>query len=327
MAECELVPNDDDRRWGLALEGMQTVFGHGIEAARAFSASTGARTFLCVLRAPGFRTVCALAERSFGGRVDVFTMPGFSGFATLGTLPAFEELWQQAGQAFGWVCAYVQEHPLLTSPFGEAGATRTGRVAYVLDIAQPEPDLLAGMSQSRRRQLRRPLGDGWQLARAPRVPLGFLRREADGFLDARAADRTAYLSPEGWAHTAAAADVFAIEATCGGVTEAVSLFAGSGAVADYLYNISTEAGQPCSARLIWAGIAELRARGCRALNLGGGIRPDDSIAEFKRRFGPAEIPIVTRCTIFDAPAYAALCAQAGTRADDAFFPSYHRRRS
>lgn len=319
-----VITLSEDLAWDAALAGVDYSFGHSRAAARAFSVSTGHETLLLSCEAPQFRTVCVLAMRSYQGRADVFTPPGFSGFATAGTVSGFDSVWLDIGRAQGWVCAYIQEHPLLRSPFG-APAEQPVRTAYVLDLSRSDEDLLAGMSQSRRRQLRETGATGIAIARSSSPPLAFLQRQSGSFFARRAAEPLAIPTSEGWAAIAGSPDVIAMEAVADGETVAVSLFGGRGAVADYLYNISTEAGQRYSALLIWHAIPILRELGHRRLNLGGGIRANDSIAEFKRRFGPDEYPIVTRRCIFDVDAYYHLAEQSGATGTDHYFPVYHRR--
>jgi hypothetical protein len=59
------------------------------------------------------------------------------------------------------------------------------------------------------------------------------------------------------------------------------------------------------------------------LNLGGGIRPGDDLAEFKRRFGAVELPLASLRQVYRADAYEELCRAAGVTSERAgWFPPY-----
>jgi hypothetical protein len=67
----------------------------------------------------------------------------------------------------------------------------------------------------------------------------------------------------------------------------------------------------------------LRALGVTSLNLGGGIREGDDLAEFKRRFGAAELPLVSLRQVYRQDEYERLCREAGvTSHRSAWFPPY-----
>lgn len=321
---CTLLPTSEERAWRLALDGLAQAFNHSLEANRAFEASTGLEVVLLVCEGATFRAACPLALRQYRGHRDVFTPPGFCGFASGGAMPDFAAVWSAAGQAFGWVCGYVQMHPMLPSvmPTPEPADPR---VAYVLDLRQSSDELLRRMSQSRRRQCLRPMLAGTELRLSKEGAGAFLAREAPAFFAARQASPLMMLSPRGWDEVLASPDCIAVQALVDGDLHAVSLFGAVNTVADYLYNVSTPHGQAYSANLIWHAVAALKAKGVTSLNLGGGIRALDAIAEFKRRFGPDELSIPAIRTVFDQPLYDRLHLESGVSAATAYFPAYHSR--
>ncbi len=56
------------------------------------------------------------------------------------------------------------------------------------------------------------------------------------------------------------------------------------------------------------------------LNLGGGVRPGDSLESFKRGFANATAPFRTHEVICDPAAYEELSAR--VEAEESFFPAY-----
>jgi hypothetical protein len=59
-------------------------------------------------------------------------------------------------------------------------------------------------------------------------------------------------------------------------------------------------------------------------NLGGGMTPGDSLADFKARFGATPLPMRAVKAVYDPPAYEDLCRRHGADPGDrdGFFPAY-----
>ena len=81
-------------------------------------------------------------------------------------------------------------------------------------------------------------------------------------------------------------------------------------------------GTPC--HLIWSAVQRLRELGVPSLNLGGGVREGDDVAEFKRRFGAAELPLASLRQVYRPERLRARsAAQAGVTSDrSGWFPPY-----
>jgi hypothetical protein len=105
--------------------------------------------------------------------------------------------------------------------------------------------------------------------------------------------------------------------------EAVVVFGYTAWVADYLFGVALPHGRQHSARLLWSGVERLHALGVPLLNLGGGARPNDGIAEFKRRFGARELPLMSLQQVYRPEVFRALCLAAGVEPDGGYFPPYH----
>jgi hypothetical protein len=91
-----------------------------------------------------------------------------------------------------------------------------------------------------------------------------------------------------------------------------------------MFNVCGEAGRAHAFTLLWNGALRLQDEGVPFLNLGGGIREGDGLAQFKRRFGAEQRPFLALRQIYDTERYQALCAAANVVADrrDGYFPAY-----
>jgi hypothetical protein len=183
------------------------------------------------------------------------------------------------------------------------------------------------MSVNRRRQLRE-----WERgdvkAVTDRLRLGrFFSEHLSAFLDERRAARIYYLSASTLDALFASDDVFLLGAEVDGELEAVSVFAHTPYIADYLFNVSIPAGRRHSAPLIWYGAQCLKSAGTPLLNLGGGIRPGDGVAGFKARFGARETPLRSLRQVYRPDVYQELCrlASVASVTPGDYFPPYHAR--
>ena len=110
----------------------------------------------------------------------------------------------------------------------------------------------------------------------------------------------------------------------GGGVVAVCVFAFTQHSAEYLFGISAPEGRQYTAPLLWAGATRLMARGIPRLNLGGGVRRDDGIADFKQRFGAKRLPLGALKQVYRPDVYASLSRESQKDPNDraGFFPPY-----
>jgi hypothetical protein len=324
----ELIPLDDGERWTAALADVPHGPAHTVGFSRAVQLTSAAPTYLYRFDSASGRVVCALAEREQAGELDVTTPYGFGGFAVAGDYAGFVEEWSEFARGRGWVCGYIALNPL----FADASAFPPEELGvhnrlYVLDLRQPAERLWAGLSRNRRRQLR-----DWETTRArlelDRARLSdFLVDRFAAFFESRGAGAATDFRSETVAAIANLDEVLLVGAGEGEV-EAVAAFAYTAHAADAVFAVSRPGGERHSAALYWWGVERLRELGVPALNLGGGIRAGDRVAEFKRRFGAVERPLVSLRQVYRPDVYERLCADAGVSpARSGWFPPYRAPRA
>jgi hypothetical protein len=322
MIEGRLIPLGDDAAWTLALQGIPHAFAHTHGHCVAFALSSSWPVSLAAFEG---RAACPIAVRTFEGEPDAFTPYGLGGFAAVGPVQGLGAAWRRLAAKEGWVCAYLRSNPVLHDPLLDEEAGQATQEVYVLDLHLPESELMSGMSQGRRRELRS-MEAKYEIGLAAQAGIDFLVSEAPDFFASRGAAGVYQFSEATWRALAAAPGVLMLEARRAGRIEAVSLFGQAGVLGDFLFNVSTAEGQAASAALIWDGARRLKAAGCTVLNLGGGIAPGDSLAEFKRRFGARRAPMKEMRHVFQPDVFARLLRSAGAAADSGYFPPYHARR-
>lgn len=290
-------------------------------------ATTGYQTFLYCFEDGDVRIVCPLSERGAAGAIDIVTPYGFSGFVGTGTSAHFPAAWKDFVAERGYVCGYIGLNPLFDhgSYYAPEDLHQHNEI-YVLDLTLSQDELFRNLSQNRQRQLRH-----WERI-APTLILdrdalfAFFLDNFDAFFHRKHASAVYQLSRETLAALLDAQDIVLVGAGQAGRVEAVTLFAYSPHTADFLFNVSLPGGQQHSATLLWYGVTQLKALAIPSLNLGGGARPNDGIAQFKQRFGGRGLPLTALKQVYRPDAYAELCRQAGADPADrsGYFPAYRR---
>jgi hypothetical protein len=319
----ELIPLAARDDWLAALRGVPHGPAHTWGFCRAAAVTSGLATWLYVHDDGAARVICPLSERWFEGRADVVTPYGFGGFA--GAAPeGFAEAWARFARSRGWVCGYLALNPVFCDGRGfEPEEVHVHNGLFVLDLRGPDADLWARLSQNRRRQLRDWAAVEPSLVHDRRALTDFLVAEYAAFFARKGAGPATDFDARSVAGFAALDDVWMVGAAPAGRLESVVVVGHTPHAADYLFGVSLPGAEHHSTHLIWAAVQRLRRLGIPSLNLGGGVRDGDRLAEFKRRFGAAQLPLRSLRQVYDAEAYADLCGRAGVSPDrGGWFPPY-----
>lgn len=301
---------------------MPHVFGHTWGGCRALSLDGDVAT-LFVADGPGVRVACPLIERPVEDRLDVATPYGFSGLTGSGPWPGFPSHWRRFAEERGYVAGYLAINPLYGDDgYAEPGDVTVANETYVLDLRGGVDGVRAGLSTNRRRQLRdwHPRShetDSDRLASffVEHYPLAMERKSAAARHRFSSAVLTALCELP---------STFLVGAVSDDVVESISLFGYTAHAGDFLFNAALPGCEQHSVGLIWSAVHRLVALGVPWLNLGGGMSPGDSLADFKARFGASPLPMRAIKAVYDPAAYAELCRQRGANPDDrdGFFPAY-----
>ena len=316
MGQHQLIPLGEPERWAAALAGLPHGHAHTWGFCRAVQLTSGLPTYLYAHEHDGERVVCPLAEREFDGTIDVVSPYGFGGFATSDSFPSD---WDSFARSRDWVCGYVALNPLFCESDGFPDVHVHNHL-YVMDL---RGDVRGRLSENRRRQLRDWPSVAATLEHDRERLTDFLLANYADFFARRGAGAATDLSPDTMAAIAALDDVIMVGAGTGATLESVAVFGHTPYVADYLFNVSVSGGERHAVYLIWSAVECLRELGVPSLNLGGGIREGDDLAEFKRRFGATELPLASLRQVYLPDVYERLCRGAGVTSDrSGWFPPY-----
>jgi hypothetical protein len=196
-----------------------------------------------------------------------------------------------------------------------------GNPMYFLDLEVADP--LAHASAITRRKIRSAHSSGVGLIRDRETLAGAFLDLWPGSPWRSGATSTYDFSAESLRRWALDPSTLILGAGRDGEVEAVTLCLVAGRQAEFLFNASTGAGRAWSAFLLGQVIDALAAQGVRCLNLGGGVRADDGLAQFKQRFGASRRDVHSIRQVYDPATYRALCEAAGVEGSPGGrFPPY-----
>jgi hypothetical protein len=325
MVKQECVPIDAPVEWKEALEGIEHPFAHTWENCYAKQLTTGFDTYLYCFETKNVRIVCPIAEREFAGYTDIVTPYGFSGFIGNADYPEFTRYWDDFAKEQDYVSGYVALNPAFENStyFRPHEAYRSNSL-YFLDLTLSLDELFANLDRNRKRQLR-----DWEVTSSNFVfdrgaLTDFFLTNYPKFIRRVNASPANYFSRETLATLCELDNVFVVGAGEPERIEAVYLFAYTPYASDCLFNVALPEGRHHTTTLLWCGIHYLKSRKIPLLNLGGGVRENDSIAKAKQRFGGRREPFRCLKQVYRPDIYEELCRRVGADPIEmtGYFPAY-----
>lgn len=322
MADDVTILSLEDRDRWIAEHQESGLPSQSWSYARGLSASA-VDPKLAVVRSGGARMLLPFYERTWMDSTDIATIVGASGASIVPCATAPLSLWREFAAGRGWVAGYIQ-----LSPFADLDELRheDGLIAnntnFLLKL--PTFDVFESASRTICRKICSAEKAGTVLIEDRETLVEQLKRLYPETMLRLEAPSHFQFSPETLTRWGADPESLAVGAAVDNVIECVYVFRVVGEYAESHILGTSERGRALIAWLIWKGIERLMVGGTRVLNLGGGVRPGDGVYQFKQRFNGVPMQRAALCQIYDRAQYDHLCARAGVRAPDGWFPAYRR---
>jgi len=319
-----IIPLSNRKAWTTALQNVPHAFGHTWESCYAMNLTTGLDTYLYHLEDNEVHIVCPISEREYKGYIDIFTPYGFSGFISNSEYPGFPDLWDKFAQDKKYVCGYFALNSILSNGRLPIEDTTSENWVYVLDLTLPLNQLYSNMSNNRKRQVKKHKDMLDTFSRDKLILKSFFLNNFHEFFKDRKAGLFSSLSLETLEYLVDLDNVVLIGIINEGKVEAVSVFAYTDYVAEYLFNISLPEGKSHTVPILWEGIKVLKKQEIPLLNLGGGLKKGDSLSEFKERFGGKKYPLSVLKQVYNKKVFGELCDDSDVNSNDHYFPPYRK---
>ena len=326
MHEC--ISLKQPKRWNKSLDMIQHGIAHTWEYCYAMHLTTNLNTYLYSFQSDGARIICPISERKIDTHIDIVTPYGFSGFVGNLDFPDFPLFWRKFVEKQEYISAYIGLNPLFNnnSYYIKEDIYEYNSV-YVIDLTLSLDRLFSLMSDNRKRQLKKWDDIVPNLVFDRQKLIQFFIGKYYDVIDSKNASKVYYFSTQTLEYLLNLENVVIVGFQNKGEIKSVSVFAYTNHAGDYLFNVSVDDGYKYAAALIWYAIKYMKSIDVPLLNLGGGVRDDDGIAEFKRRFGSKKLPLKSLKQIYRPKIYNKLCKEAGVDPADisGYFPAYRKK--
>jgi GNAT acetyltransferase-like protein len=281
-----------------------------------FLRAEGATHTLAIEGAGAALRLPVIVRRIEGGdRLDAISPYGYPGAAEAPEAPPdpTEVDWSETGL----VSLFVRDR------IGERACLAGGTVRAEVQVAEGE----AGIRKRLREQIRRNERRGWTIESAPGPETGerghaaFERAYAETMTRAGAAEHY-FFSGDYFRELLSSPRALLLLARRDAAPEAGAIAVASDRYLHYfLGGTADEALEDSPMKNLFAAMISLAGELGLPLNLGGGVRPGDSLDTFKRGFATGSAPFRTHEVICDAEAYAELSGGPDST-PHGFFPAY-----
>lgn len=291
---------------------------------------SGLETFLYVAEEGEHRLSCPLSVRAKeDGFPELVSPYGFGGMVAVcpaSDLRRFRAGWIEFARASGFVTAYIMQHPMLRLAHRTwSPDLQEHHSLNLIDLTAAIEDLWRSMHKTHRYEIRRLENDPTVelIGGGPRLEQALLELYPQTVARV-GASKVYHFSSAVLERLARASGSLLLGVDDGTGIQAITLFLHTPSAADYFLNASSPGGRKYTRLLVWSSIKALKEASVVGLNLGGGVKPGDSLDRFKRRFGGRMVVGHVLKQIFDLEKYDYLCRRY-CRSDPAetnYFPPY-----
>ena len=321
------IPLNADSEWNNALKGIKHSFAHTRENCYAMSLTTGFETFLYCFENENVKIICPVAERKYNGYTDIVTPYGFSGFTGNADCHEFTVYWNEFVREKKYVCGYISMNPLLQNDtyFKNEDSYKSTNLFFI-DLNLSLTELYENLDSNRKKQIKDYKSAESKFIYDRKILTEFFLNNYYDFLKRINASAANYFSRATLEYICGLENVFMAGAGTADKIEAVYIFGYTNDIGDCLFNVATPEGREYSPLLLWCGLKFFKKKKIPVMNLGGGIKEDDSVALSKERFGAYKLPFMNLKQVYDKDVYDKLCREKGIDAADmsGYFPGYRK---
>ncbi len=331
-ANNRLIDISQRSEWVQALKAVPHAHAHTWEYCAAMAESSHLPTLLYVAQQPAGRLVCSLSVRSKEeGCRELVSPYGFGGMASDcrgEPLHDLAQAWKDFARQSGFVSAYVMQHPAFSLDTETWDADlHAHHLLFMVDLTDDIDGIWEKMRKGYRYDIRRCESDpGVRLVTDHEALASALVDLYPQTVQRVGASEVYRFSTSTLRRLAQAPGCLLLGIETASGIEAVAMFLHTPYTADYFLNATTPEGRQHTRLLVWSAIKALKQLRVPGLNLGGGVRDDDTLAQFKRRFGGRTVRGQALKQIFDRDKYSCLCRRYCAAGHDqtGFFPPYWR---
>lgn len=324
----KLIPIKDQEAWESAISSIPHTYTHTHWYNYAMHIASKRDVFLYAGEADNFQVVCpiSLRQKDPAFFFDITTPYGFSGFASQGDYKNFADKWSQYLLSQKYICGHIALHPFFQkNELFKSSELFPGKKTYYLDISNPIDGVYKNFSDGHRYGLRQwqKLGLSVVSKKDGNTINSFLKLYAETLKVKNAASIYDF-GEMAWRLILSSSHVFLFSVERNDQIEAAAVFILHNEIVDYFMMASTNQGRIHARGILWEAIKYFHTNGVKWLHLGCGIKENDTLEQFKARFGGKAFTTYALKQIYDFDSYSVLCKKYSVNPDilTGYFPSY-----
>jgi hypothetical protein len=325
----QLIALDNRDIWQEELCSIAHSYYHTWEYAYAFFHREPNKVKLLVISGDKGKLVCCLSFREKrSGSLDIYTPYGFGGIileCSQGNESLFYDAWLTFAKQHDFVTAYIQQHPLLTDCSKWGSDIYDHHRVYEIDLRLPIDELWKNLQKGHRYEVNKLLKSTSVQISSDKESLSELIMPLyQSTIERVGASNTYNFSEQTLQFLCETTQCLMFGASIQGKIEAIIIVVYNGEIAEYFLSATSNEGRIYTRLLLWEAIKALKKKGIHSINLGGGLKTDDSLDAFKRRFGGKHHTLKVIKQVINENKYNELCTDFGCSAeyDNKYFPPY-----
>ncbi len=324
----KLVPLNNQAEWEQTLQSVPHTYAHTHWYNLAMHLASKREIFLYTAEADNFRAICpiSLRKKYSDDPYDVTTPYGFSGMITEGFFENYMETRNSFFKEQGFVCGHFAMHPFFQNELGlSSNQLFPGKKAYYIDLRKDIDTLYSELSTDHRQRLKQWINKKYKIETTKSTDyVDAFVKLYDLSLQNRNTASIYNFGAEAWKALINSEFGFLFSIVVDNEIEASALFICFGDMVDYYMIASTPEGRQHARGIIWEAIQFFKNQNLSWMQLGCGVRDNDSLEQFKARFGGIAHTTYSLRQIYNSESYQALCEKYQTDPDNlqGYFPSY-----
>ncbi|MBN8828222.1 MAG: hypothetical protein J0H68_05900 [Sphingobacteriia bacterium] len=320
----QLISIEDKDAWSKVLHNNIHTFYHSYEYNKAISNSFD-NIFLYHGYNQNFSAICPLQIRQKKLINDVTTPYGFSGLMINGIYNNFSNEWAEFMSLNNIIAGYILLNPIQNNQaMFENKDIFYGQSLYFINLEDDLKTIFANFSSTHRSLINQWERKNYSFVFDKNKLFEKFLSLYNQTLDRVQASTVYRFSEQTLKEIFFHPQCLSIGVENNNILEAVSVFTYTSKYSDYFLNASTMEGRVHTRALIWEAIKQLKALKIPVLGLGGGIKENDSLAEFKSRFSGWSKKNIVLKQIYNNEKYQNICKELEIDCTDksGYFPAY-----
>ena len=324
--EVKKISSASAQEWEKALRDFPHSFFHTLDCITSVYKLSEYECDLYLFSMGKSAAAVPLIARKYIGKTDLVTPYGYSGIIFKNYTSEFLDNVYAYFESKNIVSSYISNHPTYTHTASlEHASFYKKNSSFVIDCSLGLGTLVENLCGSRKSQVK--LKDGCEfIYEKEQLTDKFIELYVES-MKMKSVSGFHLFSEETLNGLISSTKTFLIGVKYKGVLVSISLFGGTLHVCDFLLNGAHPNGRKYSSAILWEAVKKTKYDGIGYFNLGGGMHINDSLDQYKSRFGGLRMEFGAFKAVHDLQEYKVILKNRNIDYSDdysGFFPIYYK---